>query len=121
MPQTTPPPAATLEDTMKFQRTDAFAALEELQQARYVRDDAFASGYAWGRHDAGHPPIVSLKKGEAPSTTDTVWAFGSLYARMNLELNDPAHPRSGGLSVQSAWDEFAKTGCPDGNLPERVS
>ena len=87
------------------------------ERAEYQRHDASAAGYAWGRLDAGHAPVVTLTEGEKPSTTDTAWAFGGLYARMQVELNDQRHPRRVGFALQSAWEIFASTGCPSGDLP----
>jgi hypothetical protein len=115
------PKKTTLGEATSFTSTPAYAALTDEQKKQFVRNDAFAAGYAWGRHDQGHPAIVSLNESEPSTTSATVWAFGSLYARMHLELNDATHPRNGGLSVQGAWEEFAKTGCPDGNLPQHMS
>ncbi|MCI4659771.1 hypothetical protein [Cryobacterium zhongshanensis] len=117
-----------LREATAFSNTPAYKALTEQQKTTYVRNDAVGFGYAWGRLDQGHPAIVSLSKipdlgirPAQPSTTDTAWAFGSLYAQMLLELHSPVHPRTSGFSVQGAWDIFAKTGCPEGHLPHRLS
>jgi hypothetical protein len=108
-----------LGEAVAFPNSETFRALTTKQRTDYTRDDALAYGYAWGRLDQGHPAIATTDDSEEPSNSNSAWAFGALYARMLLELNDPRHSRSFGFSVQGAWDLFAKTGCPEGRLPMR--
>jgi len=110
-----------LREAVAYPTTAAYAALTEELRAEYVRNDAAGFSYAWGRLDQGHPPVLSVDQGHAPSATDSAWVFGSLYAQMLLELHHPVHPRTFGFAMQSAWAEFAKTSCPDGSLPQQMS
>lgn len=110
-----------LAEAVAFQHSHEFHAFPSDKKTAYFRNDALAYGYAWGRLDHGAPAVISLHEGQKPSTSSTAWAFGALYAQMLMELNDSGHPRTVGLSVQSAWDIFAATGCPDGALPQRQS
>jgi hypothetical protein len=118
MPTTAP--EISLSVTVSFPNTPEYVALSSQLKADYVRNDAAAHGYAWGRLDQGHVPVVALTPNEAPSTTATAWVFGSLYAKMLLELHDSHHARSSALSMPSAWDVFVQTGCPTGSLPQRL-
>lgn len=113
----TAPTKTKLGETVAFPNSAEYLALSPQRKNDYIRNDALGHGYAWGRLDQGHPPIVAVNEGDSPSNTDTAWAFGSLYAQMLLELHDPEHPRLTAFSVQDAWDVFAKTGCPEGHLP----
>lgn len=107
-----------LGEAVAFTNSREYQELTAQQKTQYVRDDAYANGYAWGRLDQGHPAIASLDEKEAPSLTASAWAFGALYAQMLLEYNDPApDTRSWAPGVESAWKTFAETGCPDGKLP----
>lgn len=110
-----------LGEAVAFPSTAMYEALTAQQKTQYVRDDAYAHGYAWGRLDEGFPAIASLDVREEPTRAATAWAFGALYAQMNLELNDVAHHRQFGFSIQEAWAEFAQTGCPGGHLPMHLS
>ena len=117
----TAPSGAKLRENISFTVSAEYQALSDEQKRAYVRNDACGHGYAWGRIDAGDPPVVSVTEGQGPSNSDTVWVFGGLYARMLLELHDPAHPRTFGFSLQLAWDTFVETGCPEGHLPLRLT
>lgn len=74
-----------------------------------------ALGYAHGRMDQGHPPVVGFAP-EPPNQTDTAWGFATLYARMHEEGQDRSHPRTFVLGTQSAWEMFTETGWLKGVL-----
>lgn len=112
-------PKTKLGEAAAFPYTPEYEALTVQQKTVYARDDAYGNGYAWGRIDQGHLAIASLDTNEATSLTATAWAFGALYAQMLMEFNAPTHPRTFASGVQDAWATFAKTGCPDGKLPQR--
>ena len=81
--------------------------MEPREVDEYRGADTGAYHYAFGRMDAGDPPVVTQAGEPRPTTTITAWHFGREWA--NLQL---AWHRGGGYSpgLASAWENYAESG-----------